>query len=381
MVAGYDRYYQIARCFRDEDLRADRQPEFTQIDVEMSFVDRDQVMEKAEGIARAMWKVAGHVHIPEIERITFHDAIRRFGVDAPDTRFGMELVDLTESLGASTFPPIANAIGAGGILKAFTVPGAAGDTSRKVLDAWTGFVRNYGMGGLMWGKVNGDDMSGPAKKALPEGMSLAAFLELVGASDGDIVLLGAGDADSVNPGLGRLRVHVAHARDMVPADTFSFCWVIDFPMFEKDDQGNWTPMHHPFTAAIPEHEELLGTDRMGEILTNAYDLVCNGTEIGGGSIRIHRQDAQQRVFEALNIDAEEQAHRFGFLLDALAHGAPPHGGLAFGLDRCIAMLTNSDSIRDVIAFPKTTSAQCLMTQAPSDVPPEDLAVLKIRSAE
>jgi aspartyl-tRNA synthetase len=380
MVAGYDRYFQIARCFRDEDLRADRQPEFTQIDIEMSFVTSDMVLDLAEGVARAMWKEALDYEIGDVPRLTFAEAIDRFGVDAPDMRFGMELSNLEATLAGSTFPPIANAVEAGGILRGFTVPSAAGDTSRKVLDAWTGFVRNYGMGGLLWGKVKDDGtISGPAAKSLPEGTAPSVLLDAMGAGPGDLLLIGAGPASKVNPGMGRLRVHVAHARGLVPEGTFKFCWVVDFPAFEREDEGDWTPMHHPFTSPKPEHIEMLGGDDMGAILSDAYDLVCNGTEIGGGSIRIHREDVQQKVFEAIKIPADEQRERFGFLLDALAHGAPPHGGLAFGLDRCIAIISGSDSIRDVIAFPKTTSATCLMTSAPSSVPAEDLEVLQVKS--
>jgi len=378
MVSGYDRYFQIARCFRDEDLRADRQPEFTQIDLEMSFVHADMVMDVAEQVARAMWKTARGLDIGDIPRMTFHEAIAKYGVDAPDIRFGMTHVDLTETVSASTFPPIANALAEGGIVKGFVVPGAASDTSRKVFDAWTTFVRNYGMGGLLWGKVDGAALTGPAKKVLDDPAPLLAAL---GASDGDVVLIGAGSPETVHPGLGRLRVHVAKERSLIPEDTFAFCWVVDFPMFEPNDEGGWTPMHHPFTSPVGEHLDWLGTDRMGEILSDAYDLVCNGTEIGGGSIRIHREDIQGRVLDAIGIDAEEAQGRFGFLLDALAHGAPPHGGLAFGLDRCIAILCGADSIRDVIAFPKTTSAQCLMTDAPGTVPAEDLEVLHVTTVQ
>ncbi|MCB9682032.1 MAG: aspartate--tRNA ligase [Alphaproteobacteria bacterium] len=378
MVSGFDRYYQIARCFRDEDLRADRQPEFTQIDLEVSFPTRDVIMEITERIVAAMWKAVLGVEVGEVQRIGFHEAIARFGLDAPDLRFGMEHVDLTEAFAASTFPPVAQALADGGIVKAFVVPGGA-EASRKVIDGWTAFVRTYGLGGLMWGKLGDDGLSGPLGKALPEGMGPDAFAALVGASHGDLVLVGAGAASAVHPGLGRLRVAIAKERDMIPADTYVFCWVLDFPMFERDDDGNWQAMHHPFTSPIPEHIPWLGTDKMGEVLTNAYDIVCNGQEIGGGSIRIHSAEVQQKVFEALRIGPDEQQDRFGFLLEALAHGAPPHGGLAFGLDRCVSILTGADSLRDVIAFPKTTSAQCLLTDAPSSVPQADLDVLKVRS--
>ena len=378
MVAGYDRYFQIARCFRDEDLRADRQPEFTQIDLEMSFCTREVVMEVAEAIARAMWAQIGH-EIGEIPTMSYDDAIRRFGLDAPDLRYGMELFDLTGALAGSTFAPVATALADGGIVKGFVIDGG-GEISRKVIDGWTPFVKAYGLTGLLWGKLAGGEVTGPAGKLLGEG-SPYALLQGVGAKDGDLVVIAAGKAGAVNPGLGRLRVNVAKERGLIKPGVFKFCWVLDFPMFEADPErpDGWTAMHHPFTSPRPQHLEWLGTEKMGDILANAYDMVCNGTEIGGGSIRIHRMDIQQKVFEAIGIGPEDQTGRFGFLLDALSHGAPPHGGLAFGLDRCIAILSGSDSIRDVIAFPKTTTAACLMTGAPSDVPKKDLDLLKVKS--
>ena len=374
MVSGMDRYFQICRCFRDEDLRQDRQPEFTQIDIEMSFATRDMVLDVAEGVARSMFQRVLNHDIGEVPRMSYHESISRFGVDAPDIRYGMELTDLHEQLASSTFPPIANALEAGGAVRGFVVKGAAADSSRKVLDAWTTFVRVYGLGGLLWGKVNPDEVSGAAGKAMGEDRD--AVLAAMGAEVGDIVLIAAGDPDNVNPGLGKLRVHIARERGLADDSTFAFCWVVDFPLFEKND-GAWTSMHHPFTSPKPEHVEWLGTERTGEILSDAYDLVCNGSEIGGGSIRIHREEVQQAVFEALGIPADEQRERFGFLLDALAYGAPPHGGLAFGLDRVVMLLTGATSIRDVIAFPKTTSAQCLMSSAPSAVPPGDLVDLHV----
>ncbi|MEZ4320980.1 MAG: aspartate--tRNA ligase [Myxococcota bacterium] len=377
MVAGMDRYFQICRCFRDEDLRFDRQPEFTQIDIEMSFAPRDMVMDVAEQVARGMWKDVLGVELGAIPRITWHEAMDRFGVDSPDTRFGMELYSLDDVLGSSDFPPIQNAVSAGGVVRGFTVKGAAEGSSRKVLDGWTAFVRQYGMGGLLWGKITAEGVTGPLAKGVPEGQ-LDAFKARTGCEVGDVVLVGAGNVDHVNPGLGKLRVQVAKERELIPTG-FAFVWVVDFPLFAKDDEGGWTSMHHPFTAPKPEHADWVGTDRTGEVLSDAYDLVCNGNEICGGSIRIHRSDIQQRVFEALGIQEDEQREKFGFMLDALSHGAPPHGGMAFGFDRLIMWLCNTESIRDVIAFPKTTSAQDLMSGAPGPVPAKELTELYVRN--
>lgn len=383
MVSGFDRYYQICRCFRDEDLRIDRQPEFTQIDVELSFCTRDQVFVFAEGIVRAMWQEVLGITLDEIPQMTYAEAMERFGVDAPDMRFGMELVRLDALLGDSTFPPIANAMNAGGVLKGFAVKGAVEGTSRKVLDAWTAFVRNYGMGGLLWGKVQPDGtITGPLNKAIESDVIRAQVLDALGAAGGDIIVLGAGAEKQVNPGMGRLRVHIAKERELIPEGVFKFCWVLDFPMFERDEENDrWVAAHHPFTSPIPEHMEWLGTDRMDDVLSDAYDMVCNGSELLSGSIRINREDIQQTVLRALDISEEEQRLKFGFLLDALAHGAPPHGGFAFGFDRMVMLLTGTTSIRDVIAFPKTTSAQDLMSGAPSPVGGRELKDVHVQNVD
>jgi aspartyl-tRNA synthetase len=378
MVAGFDRYFQIVRCFRDEDLRADRQPEFTQIDIEMSFATRALVIECASELTRALWKeILGH-DVGEIPTMTYAHAIARYGIDAPDLRFGLELSEVTSALRDSSFGIVRGALDAGGIAKCFCVPGGGEGVSRKQLDAWALFVKRYGLGGVLYGKV-GEPWTGPLAKLSPEEQS--AIATACGASVGDLVVLGAGAAANVNPGLGRLRAHAAKELGLVRPG-FAFTWVVDFPCFERDEEaGRWMAVHHPFTSPRPECLDMLGTGREGEMLADAYDLVCNGYEICGGSIRIHDPAIQARVFNTIGLSDAEAQQKFGFLLDALRHGAPPHGGLAYGFDRLAMLLCGTDNIRDVIAFPKTTSAQDLMSGAPSPVDVAQLAELRVRNVD
>lgn len=386
MVSGFDRYFQITRCFRDEDLRQDRQPEFTQVDLEMSFVERNTVLNVAEGIVRSVFMTALQKQIGEIPRITYAEAMDRFGVDAPDMRFGMELKDVTqvELVKKSTFGPVKSTQEASGSVKALVVKGAAKSSSRKVLDGFTTFVKGYGLSGLLYGKVAEDGLvTGPLSKLSEDAREVGAFVEAhLQAGPGDLVLVACGKLGDVNSGLGRLRVKLGHDFGFIEeGPEFAFCWVVDFPLFEYDDAaGRYVSVHHPFTSPLKDQITLLkDSTRFGEIKSDAYDLVCNGSEIGGGSIRIHDSAVQQDVFKALGISEEEQRDKFGFLLDALSYGAPPHGGLAFGFDRCIMLVAGADSIRDVVAFPKTTSASDLMAGAPGPVPKDQLQELSIVS--
>ena len=384
MVAGFDRYYQIVRCFRDEDLRADRQPEFTQIDIETSFLGEAEIQAMMEQMIRAMFKETLDITLPDpFPRMTWSEAMGRYGSDKPDLRVPLELTELTDLMKAVEFKVFRGAADMpGGRVAALRVPKA--ELSRKEIDDYTQFVSIYGAKGLAYIKVN-EKAKGPEGLQSPivkflTAETLAQILERTGAEDGDVIFFGADKAKVVNDALGALRVRVGHDKGYAEK-SWRPLWVVDFPMFEYDEaEKRWSAMHHPFTSPKDEHEDLLATDP-GKAISKGYDMVLNGSEIGGGSVRIHRADVQAKVFKALGISDEEAQMKFGFLLDNLAFGAPPHGGIAFGLDRIVTMMTGADSIRDVIAFPKTQRAQCLLTHAPSPVDDKQLRELGLRLRE
>ena len=372
MVAGFDRYYQIAKCFRDEDLRADRQPEFTQIDLEASFVEEDDIMAITESMVKSVFKDMLDVTLPEFPRMTYEEAMRRYGSDKPDLRVPLELIDVADLMDGVEFKVFAGpAKDPKGRVVAMKVPGG-GDLSRKEIDEYTKFVGIYGAKGLAYIKVNDLDagaegLQSPILKFLTED-AIQGILKRTEAATGDLIFFGADKAKVVNEAIGALRVKVGHERGLAQGD-WAPLWVVDFPMFEEED-GRYYALHHPFTMPKCSPEELKSNPEGA--LSRAYDMVLNGTELGGGSIRIHRPDMQRSVFEALGISDQEADEKFGFLLDGLKYGAPPHGGLAFGLDRMVMLMTGGDSIRDVIAFPKTQTAACLMTNAPSPVDNQQL---------
>ncbi len=378
MVAGYDRYFQICRCFRDEDLRADRQPEFTQIDMELSFVVAEDIYNLCEGLIAAIWKAALDVDVVlPFPRMAYDESMDRYGVDRPDTRYGLELVNVGPAFANSDFKVFAGLVEKGGVVKGINVKGGA-SFSRRQLDDLGKFAGIYGAKGLAWIKINEDGWQSPIAKFLNDDVR-AQLTEQMGLEVGDVALFVGDKPSVVNDSLGNLRVHLGtKVLGLTDDSTYNFVWVTDFPMFEWDEDGNrFSAVHHPFTSARPEDLHLLDTDP-GAAKAAAYDLVLNGTEIGGGSIRIHDQEVQSKVFSCLGIQEEEARSKFGFLLDALSYGAPPHGGIAFGMDRLIMLLTGAESIRDVIAYPKTQKSACLMTKAPSDVDDAQLEELGIR---
>ncbi|WP_457390658.1 aspartate--tRNA ligase [Roseateles sp. P5_E1] len=386
MVSGFDRYYQITKCFRDEDLRADRQPEFTQIDIETSFLTEEEIRSMFEGMIRHVFRKALNVELGDYPVMKYAEAMHRFGSDKPDLRVKLEFTELTDAMTTVDFKVFSGpATTPGGRVVALRVPKGA-SMSRGEIDAYTEFVKIYGAKGLAWVKVNEvakgrEGLQSPIVKNLHD-EAVAEILKRTGAQDGDLLFFGADKAKVVNDAIGALRLKVGHSEfgkaNGLFNDVWAPLWVVDFPMFEHDEENNrWAAVHHPFTAPKDGHEDLMTSDP-GKCIAKAYDMVLNGWELGGGSVRIHRAEVQAKVFEALNISAEDQRIKFGFLLDALQYGAPPHGGLAFGLDRIVTMMTKAESIRDVIAFPKTQRAQCLLTGAPSLVDEKQLRELHIR---
>jgi aspartyl-tRNA synthetase len=386
MVAGFDRYYQITKCFRDEDLRADRQPEFTQIDIETSFLDEEEIRDIFQGMIKTVFQNTLGVDLGEFPVMTYQEAARRYGSDKPDLRVKLEFTELTDVMADVDFKVFSTpATTKGGRVVALCVPGGA-EITRSEIDNYGEFVKIYGAKGLAWIKVNDvtkgrDGLQSPVVKNLHDA-ALAEILKRTGAKDGDLLFFGADKEKIVNDAIGALRIKIGHSafgkKNGLFEDRWAPLWVVDFPMFEHDEESDrWMAVHHPFTAPKDGHEDYMVT-APEKCISKGYDMVLNGWEMGGGSVRIHRADVQKKVFDALKITPEEAQQKFGFLLDALQYGAPPHGGLAFGLDRIVTLMTGAESIRDVIAFPKTQRAQCLLTQAPSPVDEKQLRELHIR---
>jgi aspartyl-tRNA synthetase len=386
MISGLDKYYQIARCFRDEDLRADRQPEFTQLDIEMSFANEEMVFRTLEGVLREVFSLVTAEFPEKFPRMTYREAIRRFGIDKPDLRFGMELIDLSENLRETDFAPFASVLENKGEIKAIVAKGKA-DYSRKNLDEFQEFVRRYGANALAWIKI-GDEITSSLLKVLGE-EKIAQLAQTAEAEKGDIILIVAGKKSVVVASLGALRKEIARRENLIPKGVYKPLWVTEFPMFEyNEDTENYDPMHHPFTSLLDEDVPLFKRaiedgekDLLGEIRARAYDIVINGYEIGSGSIRVHQSEIQSLIFKAQGLTQEKAEMRFGFFLDALRYGTPPHGGFAAGIERIVMLLQETDNIRDVVAFPKTASAQDLMMDSPGDVDKAQLDELGIKIVE
>ena len=377
VISGIERYFQIVRCFRDEDLRADRQPEFTQLDLEMAFLeDPDELFTLIEGLVAHVFREAIEVELEvPFPRIPYAEAMLRYGTDKPDLRFGMEIVDLSEVFRGCGFRVFAEAVERGEVIRALPVPGAAG-RSRSELKRLEDRAKELGLGGLVWAKYENDAINSPIAKFVGEEL-LRRAAEEANAEEGDLLLLAAGPAEKVAEALGALRVELARELDLIPRDSWALAWIVDFPLFKLDEEGRITSEHHPFTSPHPEDIPYLETDPL-RVRARSYDLVINGVEIASGSIRIHRRDLQERILKLLGLTEEEAREKFGFLLRALEYGAPPHGGIAFGLDRLVMMLAGESSIREVIAFPKTATGACPLTGAPAEVSEEQLRELHLK---